>query len=386
MNVAIVGGGIAGLTTAIALREAGFEATVFDRVKDVTAVQIGAGVGLALNATRVMRALGLLDQLREVAAPGERFEFRDRKGKLLSRWEIPKDELQFGVTRRALHELLLSALPDDGLLPDKTCTGYEQQENAASAVFADGTSFTADALIGADGLRSVVRTQTLGGESPRYAGFSVLRCLVPVSGDDPLQRGVFRLFWGPGACIGMYHVATDLVYTFGWWPSPEGAHVEHGARKQALLSRFGDWSREAPELIAGMQEDEIHQTDIYDRPPVPSWGEGRVTLAGDAAHPMTFNMGQGACQGMEDAVVLARSLVASWDVPAALRAYESERTKRSAKITAMSARVARMSLMGSPSWHIRNFALRAVGRNISRGEKMLKIDAEIPKVGAAKPA
>jgi 2-polyprenyl-6-methoxyphenol hydroxylase-like FAD-dependent oxidoreductase len=355
-------------------------------VTDVTAVQIGAGLGLALNATRVLRALGLLDQLREVGAPGERFEFRDRKGKLLSAWEIPKDELQFGVTRKGLHELLLGALPDDAVQADKTCTGYELQDDAASAVFADGTSFTADALIGADGLRSVVRAQTLGEESPRYAGFSVLRCLVPVSGDDPLPRGVFRLFWGPGACIGMYHVATDLVYTFGWWPGPAGAHVEHGARKQALLSRFGDWSREAPELIAGMQEDEIHQTDIYDRPPASTWGKGRVTLSGDAAHPMTFNMGQGACQGMEDAVVLAQSLVRSADVPAGLRAYEAERTIRSAKITAMSARVARMSLMGSPAWRVRNFALRAVGRNISRGEKMLKIDAEIPKVGAAKPA
>ena len=132
--------------------------------------------------------------------------------------------------------MLADALPADALVSDKTCTSYELQENAASAIFADGTSFTADALIGADGLRSVVRTQTLGRESPSYAGFSVLRCLVPVSGDDPLPRGVFRLFWGPGACIGMYHVATDLVYTFGWWPSPEGAHVEHGARKQALLS------------------------------------------------------------------------------------------------------------------------------------------------------
>lgn len=381
MVVAIVGGGIVGLTTAIALREAGFDATVFDRAKDVAASQIGAGLGLALNATRVMRALGLLDRLRGVAAPGERFEFRDRKGKLLSSWEIPDGELQFGITRRALHELLLGALPPDALVPDKTCTGYELHEDNTTVLFADGTSFTADGLIGADGLRSIVRAQTLGEEPPRYAGFSVLRCLVPVSGDDPLPRGVFRLFWGPATCIGMYHVATDLVYTFGWWPGPEGAHVERGARKQALLNRFSGWSREVGELIAGMQEDDIHQTDIYDRPPASQWGNGRVTLAGDAAHPMTFNMGQGACQGMEDAVALAQSLAKFPDVPAGLRAYESERTHRSARITAMSARVARMSLMGSPAWRIRNFALRAVGRNISRGEKMLKIDAEIPKVG-----
>lgn len=384
MAVVIVGGGIVGLTTALALREAGFEATVFDQVEDVAAVQIGAGLGLAFNATRVLHALGLLGRLREVAAPGKQFEFRNENGKLLSSWSVPEGELQFGVTRRALHELLVDALPAGAVVCGKTCTGYEQDGAAASAVFADGTSLDGDAVIGADGLRSVVRAQTMGEEPPRYAGFSVLRCLVPVSGDDPLPRGVFRLFWGRGACIGMYHVAPDLVYTFGWWPGPEGAHVQHGARKQALLERFGDWSHEAPELIEGMQEDEIHQTDIYDRPPADSWGTGRVTLAGDAAHPMTFNMGQGACQGMEDAVVLARSLATAADLQTGLRAYESERIARTAKFTKMSARVARMSLIGSAvGWRMRNFALRAVGRNISRGEKMLKIDAEIPKAGAA---
>jgi 2-polyprenyl-6-methoxyphenol hydroxylase-like FAD-dependent oxidoreductase len=384
MAVAIVGGGVVGLTAAVALREAGLEATVYDRVDDVAAAQIGAGLGLAFNATRVLRRLGLLDRLREVGSPLERFEFRSWNGKLLSHWGVPEGEAQFGVTRKALHELLVDALPTEAVVCGKTCLGYEQDESAATALFEDGTSARSDVVVGADGLRSTTRAQTLGEEPPRYAGFSVVRCLVPVSGDDPLPRGVFRMLWGRGACMGMYHVAPGVVYPFGWWPSPEGEHVEHGSRKEALRERFGDWSPEVPALIEGMREEEIHQTDIYDRPPADRWGEGRVTLAGDAAHPMTFNMGQGACQGIEDALVLARCLATEHDVPVALRRYAQERIPRTTKFTEDSARVARMSLVGGAiKYRLRNVALKAVGRNIARGNKILKIDAELPRAGAA---
>jgi 2-polyprenyl-6-methoxyphenol hydroxylase-like FAD-dependent oxidoreductase len=379
MAVAIVGGGIVGLTSAIALRKAGIEATVYDRVEDVAAVQIGAGLGLAQNATGVLRRLGLLERLHHVAAEEKRFEFRNSKGKLLSYWTIPEGERQYGVTRKALHELLVDALPADAVCCGKTCTGYEQDEFGATALFADGTAARSEALVGADGLYSTIRAQTLGEEPPRYAGFSVLRCLVPVNGDDPLPRDVFRMFWGKGACIGMYHVGPDLVYTFGWWPGPEGAHVERGRRKEALLDRFGDWSREAPMLIEGMREEEIHQTDIYDRKPVARWSEGRVTLAGDAAHPMTFNMGQGACMGIEDGLVLARSLASQEDVAAALRRYELERIPRTTKFTKLSGHVARMGLVkGAVGYRVRNVVLRTVGRNIRRGEKMLRFDTELP--------
>ena len=134
--IAIVGGGIAGLTTAIALRKAGFEVIVFDRVRDVAAVQIGAGVGLALNATRVLRALGLLDQLREVGSPGERFEFRDRKGKLLSHWEIPKDELQLKERDDLEDALALPVEPvaDVAELPERAAVRARLLGTSRSAV------------------------------------------------------------------------------------------------------------------------------------------------------------------------------------------------------------------------------------------------------------
>jgi 2-polyprenyl-6-methoxyphenol hydroxylase-like FAD-dependent oxidoreductase len=383
MAVAIVGGGVVGLTGAIALREAGLEATVYDRVEDVAAAQIGAGLGLAFNATRVLRRLGLLDRLQQVGSRLERFEFRSWNGKLLSTWGVPEGEDQFGVTRKALHELLVDALPAEAIVCRKTCVGYEQDDDSATALFEDGTSVRSDVLVGADGLRSTIRAQSLGEERPRYAGFSVVRCLVPVDGDDPLPRGVFRMLWGRGACMGMYHVAPGVVYPFGWWPGEEGAHVERGTRKAELLERFADWSPEVPALINGMQEEDIHQTDIHDRPAAERWGEERVTLAGDAAHPMTFNMGQGACQGIEDVLALARCLATDSDVPSALRSYEAERIPRTTKFTNDSARVARMSLVdGAIKFRLRNIALKAVGHNIARGNKILKIDTSLPRVTA----
>jgi 2-polyprenyl-6-methoxyphenol hydroxylase-like FAD-dependent oxidoreductase len=383
MAVAIVGGGVVGLTGALALREAGIEAIVYDKVDDVAEAQIGAGLGLAPNGTRVLGRLGLVEGLREVGAQGKRFEFRDANGDLLSSWEISEGEWQFGVTRKALHELLVDALPADAIVCGRTCTGFEH-DGSVIARFSDGSSVDAAALIGADGLRSTIRAQIHGPQRPRYAGFSVLRCLVPVDGDDPLPRGVFRMFWGRGACIGMYHVAPDVVYTFGWWPGREGEHVEPGRRKQALLAAFGDFSREAPELIEGMREEEIHQTDIYQRRPLKSWGDGRVTLAGDAAHPMTFNMGQGACQGIEDALELARCLAADDDVPAALQRYEELRIPRTTKFTKLSSKIAWIGLFKNPvAYRVRKLMLRNVGRNVERGEKLLKFDTELPARGAA---
>lgn len=383
MTVAIVGGGVVGLTGAIALREAGLDATVYDRVDDVAAAQIGAGLGLAFNATRVLRRLGLLDGLEDVGSRLERFEFRSWNGNLLSHWGVPEGEHQFGVTRKALHRLLVDALPADAIVCGKTCIRYEQDDGSVTALFEDGTSVMSDVLLGADGLRSTIRTQAHGEERPRHAGFSVTRCLIPVEGDEPLPRGVFRMLWGRGACMGMYHVAPGVVYAFGWWPGEEGAHVEHGTRKAALRERYADWSPEVPELIEGMREEDIHETDIYDRPPAKRWGHGRVTLAGDAAHPMTFNIGQGACQGIEDVLTLARCLATDSDVPAALCRYEQERIPRTEKFTNDSARVARMSLVdGAMKFRMRNFALRLVGRNIARGNKILKIDTELPRAAA----
>jgi 2-polyprenyl-6-methoxyphenol hydroxylase-like FAD-dependent oxidoreductase len=375
MAVTIVGGGIAGLTAARALRQSGIEATVFERAEDVAASQIGAGLGLAYNATRVLRRLGLADQVRAAGVVTERNEFCDWKGKVLSYWDVPDGELQLGVTRKALHEILVGSLGADALVPGKNCTGFEEEDSAVTARFEDGTSETRALLIGADGLRSVVRAQLHGDQPPRYAGFSVLRVLVPAPDEKLVPTGVFRLLWGRGACFGLYHVAPGTVYTFGWKKGPEGEHIPRGQRKDALREMFRGWAPETQALIEASEEENIHQTDINDRPPRSDWGTGRVSLAGDAAHAMTFNVGQGACQGLEDSVYLARAVGAHGETPEALRAYESERADRTKDFTKMSARAARLSLIENRVlFGLRQRILRDVGKRISKAEHKLMID------------
>jgi 2-polyprenyl-6-methoxyphenol hydroxylase-like FAD-dependent oxidoreductase len=369
MSVVIVGGGIAGLTTAIAIRQAGIEAAVFDRVDDIASSQIGAGLGLSADAARVLEKLGILDRVLEVGERKEREEFRTWKGKLLAEESFSEGDTHLSVTREALLGVLVDSLGADAIVTGRTCDGFEQNDSSVTATFSDRTTAHGDVLIGADGLYSVIRAQSLGDEPPRYAGFCVMRSVVPVrEGDDPLPRRLLRLLWGRGACMGMYHVSAERVYFFGWWRSPEGERIPRGHRKEALLKRYHDWSPEVCDLIERSSEETIFQTPIYDRPPVTSWGEGRVTLSGDAAHPMTFNMGQGACQAMEDAAALAGHLASDGETPAALRSYERERGPRTKKLVRTSAMASRLSVVRNPiAVGVRNFMLsKAAGRGEPR--------------------
>jgi 2-polyprenyl-6-methoxyphenol hydroxylase-like FAD-dependent oxidoreductase len=376
MSVMVIGGGIAGLSAALALRQQGIEATVYERADDVAAAQLGAGLGLAYNGTRVLRKLGLLDAVAEAGARTDRFEFCTVEGELLSEWGLREGELQLGVVRRALHRVLVDAAGDGTLVAGKTCVGFQEGGSSVTASFEDGTTASGSLLLGADGLRSIVRAQLHGEENPRYAGFSVLRSLVDLpEPDPPLPQGLFRLLWGKGLSFGQYYVAPGVVYIFGWQPEPEGEHIPRESRREEFLARFRGATPETQELISRTSNESIHQTDIYDRRPIDPWGRGRVTLAGDAAHPMTFNMGQGACQGLEDAVVLARAVAREGETPAALRAYESERQKRAAGFVRNSGRIARMSLMRNPvAVRFRNSILKRSAKSLPRAEGKLMID------------
>lgn len=377
MSVVIIGGGIAGLGTAIALRRVGIDATVYDRVPDLAASQVGAGLGMSYNATRVLRALGVLDDVTREGERGERFEFRTWKGDLLSEWATDPGEVQLFTTREALYRVLVAALPPDKVVTGKNCVGFVEQDPYVMAVFDDGTTARGRLLIGADGLRSLIRTKLIG-DPPRYAGFSVLRCVVPATGsDNPLPRRMLRLLWGPGGCFGMYHVAPRLAYVFGWRQAPEGERIPRGQRKEAFLERYREWSPDVGAMIQRASEDAIHQTDIYDRPPVKTWSRGRVTLVGDAAHAMTFTMGQGAAQGLEDAVVLARCVASEGETPTALEMYEAERVPRAAKFIRTSARISRMSIMSNPgALKMRDHILAKASTNMTKADAELKIDLD----------
>ncbi len=183
---------------------------------------------------------------------------------------------------------------------------------------ADGNEVEGDVLVGADGLHSVVRARLHGYKPPRYAGYTAWRAVITAP-DVPLCPGES---WGRGARFGHARVPGGRVYVYATRNAPEGVHGPGGELAE-LRRIFGAWHDPIPALLTAMEGADILRNDILDRPALRRWGTGRITLLGDAAHPMTPNLGQGACQALEDAVVLARQMGSCGAVEPALRRYES---------------------------------------------------------------
>jgi len=326
----VVGGGIGGLTAAIALRRVGIGAVVFERAGELR--EIGAGISLWVNAMKALERLEIADAVRASGRQEIGGAILTSGGGTLS--EIPADALEerFGpnvVLRRAdLQGALLAALPEDAVRLDARCVGYRQDGYGVTALFAGGREERGDLLVGADGLNSVVRKQLFGGGAePRYAGFTAWRALAE-PGED--QAGFEA--WGRGEIFGLAGLGRGRFYWYATKNAPEGQRDAAAGRKAELLERFGSWCEPIPSVIRATEETAILRNDIYDREPLARWGEGRVTLLGDAAHPMTPNLGQGACQAIEDAVVLAACVREEGDIAAALRLYEERRKERTAMI------------------------------------------------------
>lgn len=356
-RILIIGGGIGGLATAIALRNVGYEVAVFERVAQPR--EVGAGLSLWANAVKALKQLGLGEMLKAISIPEVQGSIRTWNGTVLTTTSTQELEKALGEPnlifhRAELHAALLQALPADVVQLGKACTGFQQDANGVTAHFADGDQVRGAALIGADGLHSVVRAQLHGAQPPTYAGYTAWRAVIPF----PLERLLPGETWGAGARFGQVPMSGNRVYWFAAQTAPEGAHSPDG-EKAELLRICRGWHAPIEALIEATPEAAILRNDIYDRPPLSRWGEQRVTLLGDAAHPMTPNLGQGACQALEDAVVLARCLRNQADVVAALRAYEVQRIPRTSYIVQQSRRVGVIGQWQQPVavW-LRNFLVK----------------------------
>lgn len=333
-RVIIVGGGIGGLCTALALRNAGIEATVYERARELG--EIGAGISLWANAVTALRAIDLADAVLAVCVPGTSGEIRRWDGTFLAEISSRELERKYGAAHIAVHRadlqaVFLDALGRDAVQLGARCTSFEQADDAVRVCFSDGREVRGAALVGADGIRSSVRAQLHGKHEPRYAGYTAWRGVAPFS-HPSLRIGVGIETWGRGQRFGVTHIGGGRVYWFATRNTVEGEEDAAGGRKAELLARFRGWHAPIEAVIEATDDDAILRNDIYDRPPLKRWGEGRVTLLGDAAHPMTPNLGQGACQAIEDAVVLAACLRHNANVSEALRTYELRRIPRTTAV------------------------------------------------------
>lgn len=345
----IIGGGIGGLCAAIALHRAGLMAHVYERAPDLQPV--GAGLSLWVNAVRALDQLGLGDGLRALSAPEFRGTVRNAKGKPLSRASYESIAHRFGgasyvVHRADLQQLLLNAVSEGVLQLGRECVSISQSGTRVNATFADGFRAEGDLLIGADGIHSLIRQTLFGAQKPRYAGYTAWRGVTTFPGSAARKAGGSES-WGRGRRFGITFMNQDRVYWFAVNNAPEHADDAPDGQKALLQSLFKGWHWPVEALIEATPEDQILRNDIIDRPPIEHWTVGRITLLGDAAHPMTPNMGQGACQAIEDAVVLGKQLVGADGIPAALRRYEAARIPRTTRIVNQSYQLGRLANSGN---------------------------------------
>ncbi|WP_188316537.1 FAD-dependent monooxygenase [Solihabitans fulvus] len=355
-RLVVVGAGIGGLATAAAFRRAGAEVTVLERRRNLRTAQAGGGIHLWHNGVRALDRLGLAEPVRDLGARGgvlHTAEFCSHRGAVLASWPIREIERELGaptvgVSRDQLHALLFGAAEGAELRLGAECVGLTEEESGVRVLLADGEVLAADAVIGADGLNSLVRGNLLGQAPPRPAGYATWQAIVAHDGGDTTRVGLFRVLWGPGARFLFYRLADGKLYWEGQFASAEGGRDPDGGRRDAVLRRFAEWVAPVSEIVEATAEEAISRLDVYDRPPARHWGRGRVTLLGDAAHPMTNAMGQGANQAVEDAVVLAGAARAASSWPEALREYERRRIPRTTTMVRTARNLQRLNRWSNP--------------------------------------
>jgi 2-polyprenyl-6-methoxyphenol hydroxylase-like FAD-dependent oxidoreductase len=369
-KIIVIGGGIGGAATALALNRVGFEPVVYERSQELK--EVGAGIALWANATHILKNLGLLDEALQVGNITTNYQFNSQRGKELVNIPIDGFELPvIGIHRAELHQLLWRNLPSEKFILGETFDRCHRSGDRVYAYFASGLRVEGDALIGADGLRSRVRTAILGDESPIYRNFKTWRGLTDYI-PNGYRPGYIQEFLGRGKGFGFMTLGKEKMYWYAAAMSPEAQPDAEVGRKKELENMYQDWYSSIPELIAATDEANILTTDLYDRLPIQPWSQQNITLLGDAAHPMLPTMGQGACTALEDASVIARCLREQPDPIAAFQDYESLRFPRTKAIVEQSLRSSKMGELTNPiAVGFRNAFMKVMGSVISSSFRSL---------------
>jgi len=340
LQIAIVGAGIAGLVAARALQQFGFRPVVYEQAPVLG--DVGAGLTVSPNATHVLNAIGLEGVLSRIGMRPDRGGVKHWKtGELMVEISRGREMLEkygaayYQVHRADLHrelaDLVVSHDPT-AIRTGHAFVGLVQNSAGVSLKFSNGVEVRADVVLGADGVRSVVRTQLFGVDRPRFTGYMAYRGLVPYA---DLPAGVVEptscLSTGPGRSFTRYLVRGGSLVNFvglterdDW--REEGWSIR--ATVKEMLEEYGDWYQGVRTIIAATPADGLFKWALFDREPLAEWTRGRVTLIGDAAHPMLPFLGQGAAMGIEDGMLIARAFAAAGSIDEALRRYVEARLPR----------------------------------------------------------
>ena len=364
LRVAVIGAGIGGLSAALGLYRAGFDVEIYEQAAELT--EVGGGINMGPNAVRVLLNLGLGPGLERVAVrPIGTHQRRWQDGSTLQRAALnPRCEELYGaphltIHRRDLLAVIAAAFPPERLHLGYRLVGFSESGDHVEATFANGERIAADILVGADGIHSAVRAQMFGDEPPQFAGCVAYRGLVPAERIADLGLELGSQSWvGPGGHFVHYFVSAGRLLNFVGWTEHDEWNREDWTDRATIeraQAAFGGWHPQIGRIIAAA--DTCFIWALFDRDPLPRWSAGRVSLLGDACHPMYPFMGQGAAQALEDGAALTACLVAAGegDPAVALQRYERARLPRVSRVQALSrANKTRFHLPDGPAQQARD--------------------------------
>lgn len=335
----VIGAGIAGLATAVALRRVGHDVTVIEQRTDLTS---GAGISIWPNALAALDQIGLGDNVRQAGGRVTAGAIRWRDGTWLRRPSAQRIVHALGeplvvVRRSALTEILLDALPPDTVQTGLSATALSIAAATARVTLSDGRTREADAVVGADGVNSMVARALNGPLPSRYVGYTAWRGVAAYRLDPALAGETMSA----GTEVGHVPLGPDHTYWFATERTREGSRSA-GGEHAYLTAKLAGWADPIPALLASTDPADVLRNDLYDRAQPRDWSRGPAVIVGDAAHPMRPHLGQGGCQGLEDAAILARFVGLSPDLPAAFERFGAFRRRRVRPLVRESAAIGRI--------------------------------------------
>ena len=376
-KITIIGGGIAGLTTAIALGQKGYIAEVYESAKEIRGV--GAGLALAANAMKGLERLGLLEEVEALGRVLPSFSILDQKGKVITKADSAAISKKYGldnflIHRADLHEFLLSKIDPKLIHTGKRAVSFQYVHDKIEVIFSDASIKMTDYLIVANGIHSAIRTQLLPDAVPRYSGYTCWRAVID---NRDLEINESSETWGSKGRFGIAPLSKNQLYWFACVNAKENDPEMKAMTTEDLSAIFKNYHEPIGTIISNTANDQLIWNDIVDLEPITRYAFERILLLGDAGHATTPNMGQGACQAIEDAVVLADELDKNRNVQKAFQSFEKRRLERTHYITNTSWKVGRIAqLENHVLTAIRNFTFRNLPRSINdkQIDKVLQTD------------
>jgi 2-polyprenyl-6-methoxyphenol hydroxylase-like FAD-dependent oxidoreductase len=352
-RVVVVGGGIAGLATGLALARTGHDVVILERQSGEVVAAASGGWHLWSNAMQALAALGVDAEVRRHGAHLERTEFVSAAGKPIATWPIGQigrrlRATDVGISRQVLHRILREEycrlVGPSGLREGAVVTGVDTDGGSLQVREQDGAVHPADVVVGADGIRSTLRTRISGAVAPRYAGYVQWQGVLPRSATTAWTSppGTELVVFGRRARAVVHEIGDDQLFWAAILYGRAELRTAAGARDR-LLRQFARFPEPFVELIAATPESAMNAHAIHDLPPQRHWVDDAIALVGDAAHAMTTNLSQGACLALEDALVLAECLGSAFsatDIPSALSSYEARRQQRAQPVARRSWKIA----------------------------------------------